>query len=262
MSSLIWGSAPRAWAATTLCLIAGSAALCLTVTTAAGEPVRVRFTEGVARGFPVIRDLNGQILARGEFSQVARDAVVESRMTFRFKDGSLYDETTVFAQAGTFKLLRYALTQRGPSFPETIHATLERQNRQVQVRYKEDNDSPEEVIETRMELPADLYNGMLSLLLKNLDPGRATVSILAFTPRPTVVKIELNAVGDESMLLGDSAQTARRWTLRPQLGMLASLLVSDLPDMRFWMLTGGAPAFLRFEGPLYFMGPVWRIDWN
>ena len=25
---------------------------------------------------------------------------------------------------------------------------------------------------------------------------------------------------------------------------------------------GFAPAILRFEGPLYFMGPIWRIDWS
>jgi hypothetical protein len=243
-------------------LAAGSVALCLTVTPAAAEPVRVRFSEGVARGFPVIRDLNGQVLAHGEFAQVARGGVVESRMIFRFKDGSIYDETTVFAQADTFKLLRYTLTQEGPSFPETIHATLDRQTRRAHVRYREDADSPEQELERRMELPADLYNGMFSVLLKNLDPGRLTVALLAFTPRPTIIKIELNAVGDESVLVGDSTLTTRRWTLRPQLGLLASLLVSDLPDLRFWILTGAAPAFLRFEGPLYFMGPVWRIDWN
>jgi hypothetical protein len=27
-----------------------------------------------------------------------------------------------------------------------------------------------------------------------------------------------------------------------------------------WILPGDAPAFLKAEGPLYFMGPVWRIE--
>jgi hypothetical protein len=262
MLGRISGLAPRVCGLAALCLTAGAPPLCLAVAPAAGEPVRVRFAEGVARGFPVIRDLRGEILARGDFTQVARDGVVESRMIFRFKDGSLYDETTVFAQTGAFKLLRHELTQHGPSFPETIQATMDRQTRRVHVRYREDPDSPEEVFERQMELPADVYNGMFSVLLKNLDPGRVTVAVLAFTPRPTIVKIELNAGAEEPVMVGAAQQATRCWTLRPQLGFLASLLVSDPPDARVWILTGAAPAFLRFEGPLYFMGPVWRIDWQ
>ena len=50
--------------------------------------------------------------------------------------------------------------------------------------------------------------------------------------------------------------------MRPQLGLFASLLVADIPDVKCWIAVGEAPAFLRFEGPLYFMGPVWRIDWS
>ena len=127
-------------------------------------------------------------------------------------------------------------------------------------RYREDADSPEQAIERRMDLPPDLYNGMFSVLLKNLDPGRLTVTLLAFTPRPTVLKMELSATGEETVLIGDAPQAAVSWKLRPQLGLMASMLVSDLPDLRLWILTGSAPAFLRFEGPLYFMGPSWRID--
>jgi hypothetical protein len=38
--------------------------------------------------------LTGETLAQGEPIQVARDDVVESRLAFKFKDGSLYDEQT------------------------------------------------------------------------------------------------------------------------------------------------------------------------
>ena len=31
------------------------------------------------------------------------------------------------------------------------------------------------------------------------------------------------------------------------------------PDSHLWIMTEGAPAFLRFEGPLY-SGPIWRVD--
>jgi hypothetical protein len=53
---------------------------------------------------------------------------------------------------------------------------------------------------------------------------------------------------------------AVRYHIRPRLGLFASLLVADLPDIRMWVLPGEVPGFLRAEGPLYFMGPTWRID--
>jgi hypothetical protein len=38
------------------------------------------------------------------------------------------------------------------------------------------------------------------------------------------------------------------------------LLVVDLPDVKMWIVPGAAPAFVRAEGPLYFMGPTRRIE--
>src|SRR5436190_4651963 len=91
---------------------------------ARAEPVRVLFQEGVTRAFPVVRSLTGQKLAQGDLIQVARGDRVDSRMTFRFADGSLYDEHVVFSQTGVFSLLSYRLVQRGPSFPESLDASV------------------------------------------------------------------------------------------------------------------------------------------
>jgi len=44
--------------------------------------------------------------------------------------------------------------------------------------------------------------------------------------------------------------------------MLASLLVVVVAPVQCWVLKGDAPAFVKFEGPLYFMGPTWRIELN
>jgi hypothetical protein len=32
------------------------------------------------------------------------------------------------------------------------------------------------------------------------------------------------------------------------------------PDTHVWILGGDAPTFVKFEGPLYSGGPVWRIE--
>ncbi|MBM3220605.1 MAG: hypothetical protein FJZ38_18365 [Candidatus Rokubacteria bacterium] len=69
-------------------------------------------------------------------------------------------------------------------------------------------------------------------------------------------------MAQEPVTMGPAVVPATRFHIKPQLGLLASLLVVALPDVKAWIAAGEAPAFLRFEGPLYFMGPVWRIDWN
>ena len=76
------------------------------------EAVAVRHTEGLLHGFLVLRTLEGQTIANGDTTQFARGDRVTSRLTFRFKDGSLFDETTIFSQHGTFQLVLDHLIQK------------------------------------------------------------------------------------------------------------------------------------------------------
>jgi len=230
---------------------------------AAAEPIAVRYTEGVTRGFPVLRSLGGDKLAQGELTQVPRGDVVESRLIFRFKDGSLYDERVTFSQRDVFMLLSYHIVQQGPSFPEAIDARVDRRTGRYEVRYKGDEDAPEETLKGSFDMPGDVYNGLLSTLMKNMPAATpATVQIIAFTPKPRLVKMLLKPAAEDPMNVNDAPVIATRFLVRPQLGIFASLLVADIPDVKCWIAGGEAPAFLRFEGPLYFMGPVWRIDWS
>jgi hypothetical protein len=235
--------------------------LLLPLTPAWAGQVAVRFAEGVTRAFPTLSNLEGQKIAHGDFMQVVRGDRVVSRMTFRFTDGSLYDETVTFAQREIFTLLSYRIVQRGPSFPETLEASIDRETEVYTVRLRPDEDSPEEVVNGRFTMPDDAYNGMLCMLLRNLAPRAAeTVSLVTFTPKPRVVKVLLTPAAEDSMLVGNIPMRAVRYLIRPQLGPLASLLMVDVPDVRVWVLPGEAPAFLRAEGPLYFMGPIWRVE--
>ena len=239
------------------------AALVAWLPLAHAAPVPVRFTEGVMHGFPVLRSAQGERLASGELTQVARGDVVESRLVFRFQDGSLYDETVVFSQRDVFKIDKYRLVQRGPSFPESVEASIDRATGNYGVRYRADQDSAEEVLSGRFTLPDDVYSGMLGVALKNLSPGEsATVQIVVFTPQPRLVKVLLAPHSVDQLTIGERPITTTRYTIKPQLGMLASLLVVDVAPVQCWVLKGDAPAFIKFEGPLYFIGPVWRIELN
>ena len=176
---------------------------------AVAGPVAVRYAEGVTRAFPTLRSTDNEKLAQGDLTQVVRGDRVESRLVFRFKDGSLYDEAVVFSQRDTFTLMSYHIVQRGPSFPETLDATMDRSTGRYVVHYRADDDSPEETVQGKIEIPEDAYNGMLCLIVKNLVPRTSdTVSIVAFTPKPRVVKLQLAPVAEDRVLVSDSPMQA------------------------------------------------------
>ena len=106
----------------------------------AAAPVAVRFTEGVTRGFLVLRTLDGALIASGDLLQVARGGKVESRMLFHFKDGSLFDETVVFTQLRVFAMQSYHLVQRGPAFAEDTEISLQRASGKYSVKTKSHKD--------------------------------------------------------------------------------------------------------------------------
>jgi len=151
----------------------------------AAAPVAVRFAEGVTHGFLLLRTVDGGLIASGDLLQVGRGGKVESRMVFRFKDGSLLDETVEFTQQRVFAMQSYHLVQRGPAFAEDTEISLQRASGKYYVKTKSHKDGREEAIDGTLELPADVYNGMVLTVVKNLSRGAsATVHMVAFTPSP------------------------------------------------------------------------------
>jgi hypothetical protein len=231
----------------------------------AAAPVRVRFAEGAMHGFLVLRTADGPLIASGDLLQVGRGGQVESRMVFRFKDGSVFDERVVFTQRRVFTLQSYRLMQRGPVFAEDTEISLEPASGNYRVKTKARQHGREKVLEGALDLPQDIYNGMFLTVAKNLPKGSGeTVHVVAFTPKPRLIQLELAPVGEHQVLVGELAKTAVHYVFKPQLGtglkLLATLLGRVPPDCHAWIVTGEVPAFARFEGPLYPTGPVWRIE--
>jgi hypothetical protein len=233
-------------------------------TTSSAETVVVRYPEGVSHGFLVLRTLDGKSIADGESTQVAQGDRVTNRMWFRFADGSIYDETTVFSQRGTFKLLSDQVLQKGPAFKRPMETAIDATSGQVTVRYTEDG--KEKVLTERLELPPDVANGLLFALLKNIQRStpRATVSYVAATPKPRVLHLEVTPQGKEPFSIGSYSHKATRYVVKVKIGgvagAIASLLGKQPPNMQAWVLADGAPALVRWDGPLYGDGPVWRME--
>jgi hypothetical protein len=230
------------------------------------DPVAVRHREGLVHGFLAVRTLSGETLAGGDLLQTSNGDVVTSRLVFHFKDGSVHDETAVFSERGRFRLVSYRLTQKGPSFPKPMEFTLDGRSGQATVRWTEE-DGDAKVEEERLEkIPPDLANGMVPTLLKNVRPeaGPLTLSMLAATPKPRMVKLVITPSGEERFTTPAMSRQAQHYVIKVDIGgvtgALASLLGKEPPDTHVWILPGPVPAFVRSEGAMYVGGPIWRIE--
>ena len=229
------------------------------------ETVAVRHLEGLVHGFLMLRAPQGGVLALGDLMQGAEGDRVTTHLVLRFKDGSLYDETTVFSQRGSFRLISDHLVQRGPAFAQPLDMTIDRPTGHIVVRYKNAR-GEEKVDDERMELPADLANGMLITLLKNVPRGAlpTSVSMVAATLKPRVVKVTIAVAGTEPFLVAGSTRMATNFVLKVEIGGLAGLIAplvgKQPPDSHVWILEGEAPAFVRSQAPLFVGGPVWQTD--
>jgi hypothetical protein len=240
--------------------------LLITTSGVEADPIAVRQPEGAVYGVLALRTTGGEVLAHGELIQTVRGQQVDSQLVFRFTDGSLFDERIVFSQQKVFSLTSYRFTQRGPAFPGSSEVSFVRGSGQYRAKIREKPDAKEEVVEGRLDMPADVYNGMSSVLLKNLGAQEtATGRLLAFTPKPRLLAMKLSAEGTDDLHVGPVSRKATRWLVKLEvggmLGVMASIAGKDPPDLRYWIAAAPLPpAFVKFEGPFYLNGPIWRIE--
>jgi hypothetical protein len=252
-----------------MALLAGRA--CLVAALACGgphgaaQPVPVRHVEGTLHGFLALRGQDGRVVAAGELSQVVRGGTVTARLVFHFRDGSVDDETTVFTERGTFRLASDHHIQQGPSFPKPMDLTIDVLHGRVTSR-SADKDGKAEVKSETMRLPADLVNGMVSIIAKNIRPEtpETKVSMVVLTPKPRVVTLAFSPRGEDSFSLLGQPHKGLHYTIKIELGgvagMVAPLIGKAPPEIQLWVLGGDAPTFLRSVGPLFQDGPVWTME--
>jgi hypothetical protein len=225
--------------------------------------VAVRHTEGDVHGFFLVKTLEGKTLADGDMTQVVQGNRVTTRLTIHFKDGSVHDETAVFSQRRSFRLLNYHLIQQGSTFPHPIELSIDGSTGQVTVHSMDKG--KEETSTDRLKLPPAMANGLIPILLKNIsDSEPTTVSMVAPTAKPRLVKLEITPKGDEPFTVGGSSRKATHFVVKIEIGgvdgAMAPLLGKEPPDTHVWILEGEVPALVKMEGPLYLGGPTWRVE--
>jgi hypothetical protein len=230
--------------------------LSLSLRPLAADPIPVRHAEGPDHGSLTLSTLDGKRLADGDLSRTAEGDEVTTRTVFRFDDGSLYDETTVFTQREQFRLLRNHVVRRGPAFPIPLEAWIDGATGAVKVSYVDDGKT--KTVEETMELPADLANGLIPTLLKNVSPGAPAtlVSLVALTPKPRLVHLDIRPAGEE----GEAMRYVMKVRIGGVSGAMAKMLGKQPPDSSLWISADDPPRFVKSESPLYVGGDLWRIE--
>ncbi|HMF89501.1 MAG TPA: hypothetical protein VKL40_02585 [Candidatus Angelobacter sp.] len=251
------------WIVLRVCALVACAAIFHTGQPAEAQ-VPVQHPEGLVHGFLELRTLEGAILADGDLIQNVRGDRVTTRLIFHFKDGSTYDDTAIFSQRGSFRLLSDHLIEKGPAFEHPMDVLVNGPTGEVTVTYTEGGKEKAET--ERLRLPSDIANGIVPVLLKNIRPGTPEIklSMVVATPKPKLVKLGITPQGEETFSTGSATHKAMHYVVKAELGGLtgafASLLGKEPPDTHVWILEGEAPAFIKMEGPLALGGPVWRME--
>ena len=220
----------------------------------------MRFVEGSNHGFVVLRNLSGQSLAEGELLQSVQGGTVKSRLVFHFTDTSLYDDTTVFTQKNQFRLISDHVVEKGPSFKEPSDVFVDATKQEVTVRQ---GNKPAKT--SHVDLPDDISNGLLLILLKNVPRDTVTrVSMVGGTDKPRLVQLAIRPISTDTFHIVGFARKAVQFALKTEIGGVTGLLARVTgkvpPDLHIWIAADDPPTFVKFEGPLSIDEPVWRVE--
>jgi hypothetical protein len=225
------------------------------------DPVPVLHPQGSSHGFLIVKTVDGTRIATGDATEIVHGDRVTSRVIFRFRDGSIDDDTTVFVQRGVFRLISDHHIQRGPSFPKPIDVLIETSTGQITSRTEDGK-----VRQDHLDLSPDVSNGLPPNLLMNILPStpETKLSFVAPTEKPRLIHVSIKPAGEVPFTIGGTKRKAVDFLLHVELGgitgVVAPVIGKQPPDYHIWILPGASPAFIREEGPLYEGGPIWRIE--
>lgn len=159
-------------------------------------------------------------------------------MNFQFSDGSSFREITKFTQHAEFRLLSDKATQKGPSFKQDSESEIDAKSGNITVRTMEGG--KEKVATKHMDLPPDVSNGMLSVLMKNLSkPGTpGTVSLVTLSSSPRMVQLDIVPQNETTLKFDGAVHKAQHFVVKIKIGglagVIAPLLGKQPPDLQMW----------------------------
>jgi len=248
------------------CMLAAALALAAAAPTpAAADPIPVHHTQGAVHGFLVLRSQAGATLGYGEFTQLADGDRVTAHLVYRFRDGSLDDETTVYTQHETFQLVSDHHIQRGPFFAKPSDIAVEA-NGQV-ITTTPGKDGKPHVETQHIDLPPDVSNGMIGTLLVNVRPATPGFKLGLVVPsggKGRLIHLDIIPGEQASFTVAGAPRKATVYLMKVDLGGVAGVVAPVVgkqpPGIVVWVLEGDSPLFVREIGQLSEDGPLVSIE--
>ena len=234
-------------------------------TAAPAAPVPVRHIQRPMHRFMVARSEDGKTIANGEFLQAVQGDEVTMRMTYKFVDGSVDDETTTYRQQGTFRLVRNHHIQKGPFFTKPVDFAVEAATG-IATSRTTDSKGNIRVESKHMDLPADLANGFVGTLLLNVPHNAAPFRVGMLVPvgGGRLVPLLISPDSEETVNLEGQTLKATVFRVHPELSgvvrLIARLLRLEPKDVMVWVLEGEEPEVAVVVGQLGGYGPVVSSD--
>jgi hypothetical protein len=238
-------------------------ALNLIGSTTSAQQIPVIHQRGALQGLLLLKNGEGRDIAIGDQTQEVEGNEVHSRLIFRFRDGSIDDETTVYRQDSVFQLIRDHHIQKGPSFPHPIDVTIDVPASKV--TWIETSHKKSQAKSQHMDLPSDLANGMISLLVEDFPhkDSERKVSYLVPGSKPRIVQLSVTPEGTDRVLVGWSGRRVAQYDVHFEIGGIAGVVAhvfgKQPPDIHLWALEGTIPQLVKLVGPLYEQGPIWTM---
>ncbi len=231
--------------------------------TTQGQALKLRYKTAYEHGFVILRDPAGAILASGEMTQVPSKHQIALHVVFHFRDGSIDDETTLYSQGETIHLISDRHIQSGKSFPHPSDVMIDVPRQQVSVR--DLSKSKDEAKTEHMDLPPDLFNGLLMPLIQNMQANTPVeVSYVALAPKPRLVKLAIAKGGDDQFTVGGRSYKAAKYDVKVHIGgvagVVAPIIGKQPPDTHAWVTESKVPAVVRIDSALYTDGPIWSVQ--
>jgi hypothetical protein len=230
---------------------------------AQGQELKLKYRTGFEHGFVILRDTAGAILASGELTQVPSNRRITLYVVLHFRDGSIDDETTLYSQGETLRLISDRHIQTGKSFPHPCDVMIDVPGQQVSVR--DLSKSTDEAKPEHMDLPSDVSNGLLLPLIQNMQANAPIeVSYVALASKPRMVKLAIAKGGEDNFTVGGRSYKAAKYDVKVHIGgvagVVAPMIGKQPPDTHVWVTESRVPAVIRLDSALYTEGPIWSVQ--
>jgi len=208
--------------------------------------------EGVARGFPVLRDASGKKIADGDFVQWVEKDRLHVRIVYSGASRRI-EERAVFRR-------RPELLQQQWSLRESKDGALVREYsvdfaRRTATAKKAEKGEMKEWTEDLDVDPGRAFAGFgftlaVKALRRRLIRGEhVELQAVGFTPKPKVVAVDVSYGGIDRIRMSDRVLRGERYIVHAKLPWFADLFV-DVPDEHIWLTSPPPAMFLRWEGPM------------